>query len=504
MEFSFITNEKYSQKKITVENSVNPIHNINTNTWIECDLSEIKIKTNDKVDLYVNKILEVNSDMIDSLKILEHKDIGQLGNILFKVEGVNQSYVLKALSLKEQNKREVKAWKLLGYNENTGTPLKERKGLPKFIYINELNNFVLMPYYTGVLKPVTGGAYEFPMVITTILSLFNVLKSMHDDGLMYMDLCPDNIMFELQSNNDAISFYLTDMGGVRPICNKCLPDWKKMNQDSNGDLCFKRWTREEVIPPESLFPNIKGNENGCPSVIEPNYDYYTLAKTAMILAGFLSTDNIPAGNTQSFSDDFILEDPLEPRSCEVNRFLNIIYPVLNGKDMDVNLLSKLFQDFFLDRIEFVRLYLQDTSIGEKWKSILFQRAHLYITALKDEDQIPFIKKLEVESLIKKPNSILNRHMDILDSISKYIQEKKYENADQALIEISTKRLYKVSRIAKYSYGYHRKLIRMLNNGIVQAPLLDSTAQYDLPEKKTISQLRQNRNMDLKILKREIQ
>jgi len=500
MKYHFVTIGQYANRHIEVGEDKNPIYKIFEDPWKEYEIENIKMR---KLWSELEDIINKRQDKVVSIQKLNHDDIGNIGNRLFKIQGEKQEYVLKALGDNEQNQRELMAWDLLNYNTLSGERTKEKiKGLPTFIYTSKTTGFILMPYYKGVLKPIIGGGYEFPLILSLIISLTKTLEKIHNKGLMYMDLCPDNIMYEIQDNNNTISFFLTDMGGVRPLCDNCLLEWKDLNQKTN--MCYKRWTREEVKPPEDIFPN----KQGCPSEINENYDIYTLIKTSTILSGFgIQLDQSLEAKfdeiKKQYPEDFILENPLNPTKQEVEKFYELIEPVTQGKNFKIEDFQTFFEKFFIDRMRFIRRYLQDNDIGKKWKYFLLQRFNLYNSFLTQEEKNETYETIKKESEIKKSNQILSKHIHLMNSIPQYILKGDFDNVEKSLKEFSKSRLISISKIAKYSYLFHRKIFRMLNNGKTNSPFIDSVMQYYIPEKKTIALLRQNRSIELNLLTRTI-
>ncbi|CAN2042893.1 hypothetical protein GMMP15_90031 [Candidatus Magnetomoraceae bacterium gMMP-15] len=505
MELKFITTKKYAGREIKVGKITDPFSGTSAHSWEDNQTCEAKRDGYSNIfkDKDTDVIFKNNGDEILNIALLKHEDINNLGNIMFKIDGKKKQYFLKILGDTQENEREILAWKSLGYDLNTGKRQGEWiPGLPPFVYVLERLNTILTPYYPGLLKAVTGGGYEFPLVLNMIININETLHKMHKAGLLYMDLHPDNIVFRKKA---PILFFLTDMGGVRPFCSSCNDEWEKLNKKSNGKLCEKRWTRAEVMPPESLFPMKKG----CPFEIDASYDFYTFARTAMILAGLSQPSNqsverfeqVMEDSLKDYPEDFILENPLNPDREEIKIFYNLMKaPLFEKKDIDTDKVDQLFKGFFMKRAEFTGKYLGNDTACEKWKEILLDRLKLYKTALKIQDKDIFIKKLQNQFQNSQDKNGIKKDIEVLNSVPQNIIQKKFKEADQALNILSESRLVKVSETACYSYSFHRKVLRLLNDNEVNAPIRQSFMNQ-LPEKKTIKELRSNRTMQLDTLSR---
>ncbi len=180
---------------------------------------------------------------------LDYPDINGLGNSIYRLDGEQFQFCLKVLGDAEGNEREALVWEALGYGQ--GERFQQIKGLPpsKFTFMDKQLRTVLTPYYPGVLKAISGGAYEFPLVICAALYIEETLAGLHERGLAYMDLCPSNILFKTNPN-EALLFFLTDMGGVKPLARAAnRPELAPLIQV----MVARRWTRREVLPPAELF-----------------------------------------------------------------------------------------------------------------------------------------------------------------------------------------------------------------------------------------------------------
>lgn len=381
------------------------------NLWEKDETDDIVPLLREDIDAF---LAEKGNDKIHSVHKLKYEPIHDLENELYVInKGKEKAYLLKVLGMENNkgNKREILAWQDLGYGPET----EERpwiSGLPPsaFVYVIEAFDSLLMPYYSGALKPVIGGSHEFPMVLYMILYIGKTFEKMHGLNLLYMDFHPANILFNRRRNK--LLLFLTDMGGVRPICtDNCDNRWNELNKALKNELCKKRWTKAEVKPPDKLFPS----EEGCPSRLDPSYDFYTMARTAFILGGFefetnKTLNDYPDGFVsrvlQSYPKDFVIEKPLSPVRKEVKAFYDLMRPPLfhteGRKEIDRDRVYQLFKDFFMERVGFVKDYLQGSAVVRIWRETLLDRLDLYEMALNKKDR----KKDFFKKTVKKNSEVV--------------------------------------------------------------------------------------------------
>jgi hypothetical protein len=519
MELKFITIQKYEGRVIPVLELSNPLSETQENSWLSIDKAAAYDEEPTIME-QVEKILTVKGEKIIGLAALDYEDIGQLGNKMYRIECQNNKYFLKILGRKKSNRREILAWKTFGYDFGTGKRKRDTTpipALPVFVLVLENLNAVLTHYFPGVLKPIVGGNHEFPLILELILYFSKAFDAMHQHGLLYMDLHPNNILYKVIENKfikgRSLIFYLTDMGGVRPICSKCYDDpvftqWKTLNNELNDELCVNRWTKGEVMPPYQLYPLVEG----CPSHLNPGYDFHTIARTALILGGFdLGTKEDWSDYSNGFIEemgrlypqDFVLENPLAPLQEEVETLYDLLKPPLfYKKPFDSEAVYQLFKDFFLKRADFIAQYLQTTSAGEIWTDTLLNRVNLYHMALEKRDKQKERFKGEVIRRCQGRESIgrVVEEIDLLNGVVSDIQNGNHEEADRKLQTVSDKRILKISKNACYAYDYHREVLSDSWGQRVSAPGVISLMDK-LPEKRTLEMLAQDRNVKLGTLVR---
>jgi len=526
MKIDFLTLPKYAGAELDVTIPQDPLNEM-TGTPFETDTASrssgiLKAVMNEKSPLRqsINKVIQGPgyADQINAVTKLVHDDINRLGNELYRIEGARQNYLLKVLNAKKPcNVREMLVWKSLGFNRKDGSRNMEGRawmpGLPKSVSVLEAYNSLILPFYSGVLRPVIGGSHELPLVLYMLLFFVKTFRQLHQEGWLYMDFHPSNILFKKSAKN-ALLFFITDMGSARPLCDDCQTanrEWKELNDKLKNELCKNRWTKAEVAPPDKLFPLKK---DGCPASIHPSYDFYTMARTAFILSGFelefnedydRYRDGLVSKALENYDDDFVIEKPLAPLREEVKQFYDIMVPVLfEKKEPDSNKIYQLFKGFFKKRAKFSGIYLGDSHMGRQWQATLLKRLELYHIALAPEDKKNERFKQEIRKLFQTRGSrqVFGQELNLLNQLPRVIAENRdHAKTEQLLKAAAESQLVRVSEIACYAYAFHRKVFRLLYARPVKAPLLESSMNQ-LPEKKTLRQLKKQRHTELKLLTRQ--
>ncbi len=402
------------------------------------------------------QIFRDRGDRLVATYKLDYPDINGLGNSIFRLDGEQFQFCLKVLGNAEGNERETLVWEALGYGGN-GDRFQQIKGLPpsKFTVMDKQLRTVLTPYYPGVLKAISGDAYEFPLVICAALYIEETLAGLHERGLAYMDLCPSNILFKTNPN-EALLFFLTDMGGVKPLARAAhRPELAPLVEV----MVARRWTRREVLPPVELF----GIANDPRFEASPAYDYYTLGRTCQVLLG-LGPEQANQ-DTRQWSGELCLEDPMRATRAEMTRFDQLIQPWFSGQapDGEARLrmrgeLERLFVDFFSERQNFACGYLGRNGIGARWRATLLGRLRRYRMALP---------AARFEELHTRLDAALDQaeaqYPAELAALTTAVAQLRQGDpaALTALETFAASRLVKVSRVANYALFHHKKLARIL-------------------------------------------
>lgn len=452
-------------------------------------------------------------DRLETTYRLDYPDINGLGNNIYRLDGKQLRFCLKVLGDAEGNQRETAVWELLGYGEaaaQKGIPFNQIKGLPpkKFTTLDKQLRTVLTPYYPGVLKAISGGAYEFPLVITAALSVEATLTGMHQQGLAYMDLCPSNILFNVIPSG-AMLFFLTDMGGVKPLRGH---EHKQGMDLLLEHMVGRRWTRREVLPPAHLFPTHEADPR-----LEPTaaYDDYTLGRTCQLLLGMGPEEELDLSH---LDDALCLEDPIRPTRQEMEQLMALVGRWMTGETLSEATrteiregLQDLFCDFFLTRQKFAVSYLADEPLGQRWQHLLQTRLQRYRMALPPKTLESFketLAQMEPEAMAQ-----LTQERQSLDQLVDQLRKGQWQTALEHLQAVSSSKLVEVSRLANYSLFHHKKLMRGmfggkpgLREGLAQvgAHLTQRTPMASEPEAATCKAARQQgSNLDLGVLKRTV-
>ncbi|MCP4347983.1 MAG: hypothetical protein GY795_20965 [Desulfobacterales bacterium] len=522
MDIKFVTTEKYANTLREVGIIRNPLYEIQPNAWEEHGEGSVstmeELVRNDYpiVMKKIDEFLAKRGDKISHVARLIHNDINSLGNDMLRITGRKDEYFLKIVggisilrgeSFKQtERKREILVWKTLGFEYESDK--RNRFGffpaLPRFVYIMDQFNAILTPCYPGVLKAVEGAVHEFPMILNLILYLSTSFEKMHGQGLVYMDLHPENIVFQI-TNTGTIVFFLSDMGGALPLYDKQSDEWRALNNAIGETLYDNIFTKAEVRPSGSVYPINK------PSDLTPMYDFYTLVRTAFILGGFefvQDTDvfeDVVSEQSKKYADDLTLENPFAPLQEEVKLFYELTAPSIFQKlPVDLQQFHELFKTFFIKRARFIGEYLKNDPLADDWRHFLLKRLKLYYTALnneKDKKNDQFQKMLIHESNKNYGDDTLEKDIKQLNLVPDYILQENFEEADKALDSVSNSRILKVSKTALYSYSFHRKVLRMSLSGKLKAPVKESF-ETDWPEKNTLKELASG-HLKLKTLTRRV-
>ena len=422
------------------------------------------------------QIFKARNDRLTQVYQLDYPDINGLGNAIYRLDGNTLSFCLKVLGQAEGNERETAVWNVLGYGDKAaaeGRSSSPIKGLPpaKFTFLDKQLNTVLMPYYPGVLKAISGGSYEFPLVICAALYVEETLAGLHERGLAYMDLCPSNILFKTVTPKGPMLFFLTDMGGVKPLLG--FENKPGMEALLSG-MVSRRWTRREVLPPADLF---------APHEPDPRlestaaYDYYTLARTCQLLLGM--GPEVEHFDTSHLSEGLCLEDPMRPQRSEIDAFRQCLQPWLSGNGPDLEAraqtrasLQELFRSFFKRRRRFAVSYLAESSCQPQWLELLEGRLERYRMALPAGEFPAFLDELNM--LRPEETATVEEEQGYLQQLVTCLCEGRYEASLQHLAQFGQTRLVRESLVANYALFFHRKLMRGMFGG--RAGLHDALAE----------------------------
>ncbi len=454
----------------------------------------------------VSRLLEAKGEKLQAIARLQYEDPKPFSNTVFRIEGSKECYFLKILGEGQGNRREVFVWKVIGYGDDGkragGGWIR---GLPPEVFPMARLNSVLTRFYPGQLRPLRGGSYEFPLVVALVLYLHETLERLHEMGLVYMDLCPENVLYLERSEDSPISFFLTDMGSVKPISGKSGSDenWRELL----ASVTEKRLTRVDTRPPETLFPE----KPGAKTEDRPGYDFHTLARTAYILLGLGSDPNPDREQLEGFSSSFHLERPLEPTRAELAALLEALEPAREGRPLDTQSLYRQFVSFFTQRAGFVSDYLDEPGLASYWQDLLNRRLNRYRMVLSKEDKSGLAERLKTMAG-EEGEGGAKRDLALLCGLPSKLECGDLEGAAADLQALASSSLLRVSPTARYSYSFHRKVLRNLARGRTALPAhfpnggahaAITAGLEQIPEKETIEALRRRRDVRFGILKRAL-
>lgn len=499
MDVPFLTLARYDRRTIPVP-LASDWHGMDANGAVWHPLTNVPDWLH---DLAV-KVLSKRGDTLQAVQLLRHDDPNGRGNRMYRLDGRQRRYFLKRLGDTAGNRRELLVWRVLGFSNKVFVP-----GLPPAnqVVIDEDAGCILTPHYTGGLRMRVGGAYELPMVLCLLLHLERTLRHFHKAGLVYMDLCPANILFQV-GRGGSLLFYLTDMGAVKPHVD--FPH-SPLYASFLDNVIPRRWTRREVLPPANLFP-----EHAVDARLELRceYDLYSLARVAMILLGM----NHQSSASETALDDYLVENVHQATRTELSRLRDSLIPWLAGepqsfaeRDSVRQQLQALFADFFNHRCAYLD-QMGDSDLRRAWVPILRQRHQLYGLA-----QPGMAADLTANERTPIDQDLPSTALAPLDSLHRLIDNLRRGAADQCVAGLT--RLVRSpwvhnSRTFNYAIHHHMTLakalfvdqsdIRQALTGLV-AELPNYVALAEAPEQATLDAVRRKGTaVQLGVLRRRIQ
>jgi len=495
MNIPFLTIDEYSGKTLAQDHSGDATGNWPEHAWLE----------QEDVDAFsgvFKKVEEVLGEGLFRIELLPYESNNGFDNKMFRLKSSAGYSFLKILGKGKGNRRELFVWKALGY----GADGKRQRGkwfagIPPKVYVFENLNAVLLPYYEGQLKIHDSGAYEFPMALAVLLCLAGTLDNLHEQGMLFMDICPENILYTQKAPDKPITFFLTDMGSVKTLedFDGDHHDWDRLKQE----ITPRRITRQ-AFKPDGFQRGGDGT-----SETDPAYDYHTLAKTALVLLGLDSEES--REKLVKRKKDFDLEDPMKPRLSEINELLDILNQTLEYKDFQRERLYQLFQEFYTSRASFIADFLDHDKLRDHWQETLLNRFNRYKMALILKDR----KRLEQELITTMEESReggASQQMKALDALPQALVSRDFPYATRLLEELEESRLVRLSRTARYSCSFHKKALRALARkdervrSFFQSRASDKAGSanlYNLPERETIHALRTSTAGQLGVLIRAL-
>jgi len=503
MDIRFLTLPRYNGKILTPRHAPTATGGAAAFAWQE-NASEGPYKP---IFKKVRDILGERGEEVVRLAQLQYDDLNGFGNTLYRVDSTRQQYFLKILGDKQGNRREIFAWKILGYGKDGRRQPKQGgwiKGLPAEVFPMAPQNAVLTRYYPGQIHTIRGGSYEFPLVLALVLYLDETLRGMHAHGLMFMDLCPDNILYLEEDPSRPLLFFLTDMGSVKPITGKegNNDDWVQLRDQVTAE----RWTRAEARPPDDLFPwrALQISED------HPGYDFHTLARTALLLLGFGQGFEVDTLDLSGYGSHFNIEQPFVPCAEEMAAFLQLLRNPLQGEPIDRQRLYDCFLNFFKNRAQFAASHFQEPGMRQRWQEQLQQRLQRYKMVLTPQDKTDFPE--EVNAGFLRNNNFrtvaLGEELRKLDAVCEHLFTGDLPAAVALLQSLAASELPDVSPTVNYALHYHAKLARAMareqgNSLDISLNIRGSGLREELPETETLQALRQGRVGQLGILVRRI-
>lgn len=506
MELPFLTLSKYDGQRLQPLRSAAATGGGHNHAWRDDESEEVSPLIFQKV---ANLLAAKGEEVLGKAR-LAYVDKKGFGNQIYRIDsrkpgGETRQYFLKVLGTKtygtEENRREVFVWKALGFGANGKLPPGEwTRGLPPEVHTFEPFNAVLLPYYTGRLSALPGRCYEFPLVLTLLMYLDCTLRKLHQMGLVYMDLCPENVLYMEKGLDQPMSFFLTDMGSVKMCTGFPGSDtWSKLKDLVSA----RRMTQDSTRPPESRFPL-----EADPATERPAYDFHTLARTAAVLLGLGGDAEIPSAVQQHWSPDFTLEAPLAPRQSEMQAMMNLLTPMLAGEPLDQQAAEELFWQFFENRAAFTGTRLPPGPIREHWTQMINARLNRYRTALEKQRKEALMSTIE-QHLDKTPKSDLDEGLNRLEQLPRQLREEDWSAARDTLLALGQSGLSDLGPTVRYALDYHRRLFKRLvrgNPALIEGletlnrgiPALDRP-----PEKDTLQALRGRRQPSWGMLYRSL-
>ena len=500
MKLPFLTTSKFSFRTLKALGVPYLTGGSVSRTWNE-NVSDDEDKYKRVFDK-VRDILEQKGETVLGIAGLRYIDNG-FDNKMYRIDGSKRAYFLKILGSKQGNRREVFVWRVLGYEKDgKRQPSPWIPGLPGEVFALDQLNSVLTPYFPGQLRMIPSGVYEFPLVMTLVWRLYQTLTKLHEFGLVYMDLCPENIMLLQRKRTSPVTFFLTDMGSAKIVSGHHGEgaDWHALRGSITGD----NLTRSETRPPKGRF----WPESGSEREMNPGYDFHTLARTARILLGLGSEDAFPPSMMLAFPKDFNLENPLEPRHSEIKSFMEILGELKEGRRLPTQELYTLFQNFFSKRATFIGEFIDDEALRGHCARLLTLRLKWYKAVLTPEDRQQIENDLDKTKRTEVIHG-LSRDFEFLKSLPEKLRDHEFEDVISRLERLQSSKLLEVSSTARYSFDYHRKILKVMAGQdekvkayFLKNPRMDSlTSLGHLPEKETLLSLRKRHNPDLGLLNR---
>ena len=458
MNIPFLTLEKYAGQVLNLNNagSGSPGGD-HPHQWEEPDQVPSWISEG------VRHLFEAKNDALQKVWQLQYPDVNGLGNVMYRLDGETERFFLKTLGDAPGNHRELLVWALLGYwheDQMESQEFRYIRGLPpkQFLIVDRHLSSILTPFYSGVLKAISGGFYEFPLVLCVLLYLEQTLRALHERGLVYMDLCPSNILFK-ETAGGFLLFFLTDFGGVKPLdgdhCRR--PEFQEFIQS----IPARRWTRRETVPPPELFP-IKKEEPRIECAAE--YDLHTLARTALILLGLGNESDWRQPNLDAFPRQIRLEDPLSPIQEEVRALIMLLHPWLQGEPVSEKKqeqtrteLKKLFKKFFKTRAQFAAEYIDDRNLAARWQSLLEARLLRYKMCISKE--YPSFAEELTRSFESQSEGGLTHDLDLLTALTQKLRNQDRQGALDTFRALAGKQLIRHGQWPNYAFHFHARLFR---------------------------------------------
>jgi len=411
----------------------------------------------------VSAIFAARDDALAGVYELDYRDINGLGNHIYRLDGAANRFCLKVLGKEAGNGRETLVWEILGYGENGAKGFRPIRGLPpkNRTFVDANLRTVMTPYYEGVLEPISGGAYELPLVLAAVLTLEETLTRLHERGMVYMDLCPSNILFK-ETPEGTLLFFLADMGGVKPLASAVEDDDQLARL--RDAVIERRWTRRESLPPAEMFPTDEADPR---RELRAAYDHHTLARSALVMAGLGVEPTVDPATTAAYPETLSLEDLSRPTAAEIARFVALLEPWLKASPLDegareaqLDGLRDLFRDYFLSRACFVGQIPAGSRIGAAHRARLPARMLRYKMALGPEGHSELVRACE-DALQAEDGEGLARELARLEQLPVLLRAGDRETVLALLRELAGSRLLTVCATANYAWYHHRKLARCL-------------------------------------------
>lgn len=495
MKIPFLTLEKYAGKTLEVGSAGAASGRPHGHGWTE-GVGESDFPM---VFKKVRTVLAEGGESILRIASLDFKPINQFENRIFRVDGDQNRWFLKVLDGKpgnEGNRREVFAWRVLGFDQKGKRQGRTWiRGLPARVFSFPKLNAVMTPYLQGHLRGAQGENHEFPFVLTMLSNLNQTLKGLHENGLCYMDLCPDNVLYSAASDQSPVCFFLADMGSVKPL-EGFQPDAERA--DAFAELLRlvgpERLTRAETAPPVGLYPECED-----PRFERPHYDYHTLARTGMNLLGWSNYAQTADISYDNYRTEIVLEAPLEPTRAELMRAAEILNKGLGGESLDEEAVAELLHDFFHERSRFIARYLPESNLKTALSNLLAQRVQRYRTALSREDR-EGLSAFILGRAHTAPDASWEADLVCLQDLPKALWEQRYQEALAHVTRLAQSDLLRHCHTARQSLDFHIRAFKTAARGLpVRDELIHLTENVALgrhmdqiPEQETLRSLRRGK------------